>query len=207
LEVHVTFATVECGGSEQAGGVYGGGLGFGDGYGGGYGDGYGDGSGEGYGYGYGYGIGAGFGDARGIGGGEGLGDGSGDGIGDGFGYGHGVSMGVGLGAGAGAGAGACTGHGDGLDATVLAVAAYVSPLDNPSYARMLAEARLCFDLSEVLARCMEETQTSRTALAERLGVSSTRVRRLLKTGRDVVLLAAALHEMGYVLNLSTERAT
>jgi len=77
--------------------------------------------------------------------------------------------------------------------------------ETPESLRLVAEETALLEASELVAECLEERQVTRSALADRLGVSRSEVTQRLNGKRNLTVrtLGAMLHELGYRLRFET----
>ncbi|MFI5331229.1 MAG: helix-turn-helix domain-containing protein [Desulfobaccales bacterium] len=76
-------------------------------------------------------------------------------------------------------------------------------LEDPEFARMVAQGDLIMEVTETLCELLEKEKVSRTELAERLGKSKGFISQLLNGGRNLTLRTVAdiLHVLGYKVSL------
>ena len=76
-------------------------------------------------------------------------------------------------------------------------------LEDPEFARLLAQEELILEVTEVLCGLLEEEKISKKELAERLGKTKGFVSQLLNGGRNLTLRTVAdiLYVLGYKVAL------
>ncbi len=76
-------------------------------------------------------------------------------------------------------------------------------LEDPEFARMMAQGDLIMEVTETLCELLEKEKISRKELAERLGKTKGFVSQLLNGGRNLTLRTVAdiLHVLGYKVSL------
>jgi transcriptional regulator with XRE-family HTH domain len=80
-------------------------------------------------------------------------------------------------------------------------------MEDPEFARLLAQEELILEVTEVLCGLLEQEKVSRKELADRLGKTKGFVSHLLNGGRNLTLRTVAdiLHVLGYKVTLTPQK--